>query len=260
MTKRIIVLILAAILCIVCAVTVLSSDGIGIRATYSDRLYDGADILTDAEEEKLLAKLDRITDDFKVEIAVATVEGTGDMTATEYVNYYFDNSSLGIGDERDAVLFFIDMEAREFRILSNGKNLGAAAVSMDDIDSITDKVTSDLADGNYAKALHIFADECEYQINGEINGFPFKAGRNLIISVVIGLIVALIVTGNMKGKLKTVRWQDKASSYVKNGSLALTQSSDTFLYSRITRTRRETESSSDSSSQSSSRNVGGGSF
>lgn len=259
MTKRIIVLILAAILCTALSVAAFASDGIGIALT--ERLNDSADILTDAEEAELLAKLDRITDEFKVEIAVATVNGTGDMTATEYVEYYFDNSSLGIGDERDAVLFLIDMEAREFRILSNGRNLGAAAISADDIDSITDKVSSDLKSGNYAKALHKFADECEYQINGEINGFPFKTGRNLVISVVIGLIVALIVTGNMKSKLKTVRWQDKASSYVKSGSLALTQSNDTFLYSRVTRTKRETDSSSGSSSnRSSSRNVGGGSF
>lgn len=223
------------------------------------RLDDGADILTAVEEEELLEKLDRISEEYKVDVAIATVNGTGDMDATEYVNYYFDNSTLGFGEGRDAVLFLIDMDARQFRILSNGKDLGAVAVSSDDIESITDKVSSDLKRGNYAAAFHTFADECEYQIDGEINGFPFKAGRNLIISLIIGLIVSLIVTGSMKGKLKSVRWQDKATSYVKNGSFNVTESRDIFLYSRINRTKRQKEDSN-SGDSTPSRNVGGGSF
>lgn len=223
-----------------------------------DRLFDGADLLTDAEEEKLGAKLDKISEKYEVDVAVATVDGTGDMTVDAYVEYYFDNSGLGYGPDRDGVLLLVDMDSREFRVLSNGKKLGAAAISSDDIDSITEKITEDLSDGNYADAFHTYADECEYQIDGHINGFPFNFGMNLLISLGIGLVLAFIITGVMKGKLKSVRSQYAAASYVKAGSLMVTESRDRFLYSRVTCEEKESKSSDDDSGPS--RNVGGGSF
>ena len=222
------------------------------------RLYDGADILTDTEEADLIAKLDKVSGEYNVDVAVATVDGTGDMNATEYVNYYFDNSGLGVGESLDAVLLLIDMDAREFRILSNG-DLGAAAVSSGDIDNITDMITSDLSDAYYYDAFSDYVDEVAYQLDGEINGFPFKTARNLIISLVIGFVVAFIVTGSMKSKLKSVSKKTNAASYVKQGSLMLQDSRDNFLYSHITKTKRESKSDS-SSSGGSSRNVGGGKF
>lgn len=224
-------------------------------------LYDGSDVLTDSEESDLLAKLERISAEYQVDIAVATVTTTGSLSIDKYINEYFDNSGLGVGAERDCVLFINDTEARQFRILSNGKELGAAAITMDVIDGITSNVTSYLKNEDYAGAYGAFADECEYQINGFINGFPFKTGRNLLISLAIGFIVAFIVTGVMKGKLKSVRMQSAASDYVKQGSLNLVDSRDIFLYSRVTKTQKSSSSSGSSGgSGGSSRNVGGGSY
>lgn len=230
-------------------------------APSGNRLYDGADILTDTEESDLISKLNRISGEFNVDIAIATVDGTGDMSVDEYVNYYYDNSGLGYGVEREGVLFLIDMDSRKFRILSNGGHVAAKAISSDVISDITDTVTSDLSDGNYVSAFNSYIDECEYQINGQINGFPFKGARNFIISLVIGLVIAFIVTGTMKGKLKSVRKQAAANGYVKDGSLAIYESRDTFLYSRVTRTEKADNSDNNrSSGGGSSRNVGGGSF
>jgi uncharacterized protein len=251
MNKKIFTIIIAALICVLCAVST--------AATTGSVLYDGADILTEVEETALLEKLNSVSDAYKVELAIATVDGTGSMSATEYVSYYFDNSGLGIGDSRDAVLFLIDMDAREFRILSNG-DVGAAAVSMDDIDNITDMVSSDLSDGEYYSAFVTFIDECEYQIDGQINGFPFKTGKSLAIALGVGFVVAFIATGSMKSQLKTVRASKEADSYVRQGSLSINDSRDVFLYSHITKTKRESKSSGSGSSGGSSRNVGGGSF
>lgn len=239
----------------------IKDSGADVPTTNGNLLYDGADILTDTEEKELIEKLNRVSGEFNVDIAIATVDGTGDMSVDEYVNYYYDHSGLGYGVEREGVLFLIDMDSRKFRILSNGGHVAAKAISSDVIDDITDTVTSDLSDGNYVSAFNSYIDECEYQINGQINGFPFKGVRNFIISLVIGLVIALIVTGVMKGKLKSVRKQTEASGYVKDGSLAISESRDTFLYSRVTRTEKQSSSDNNrSSSGGSSRNVGGGSF
>ena len=81
------------------------------------------------------------------------------------------------------------------------------------------------------------------------------------ISVVIGIVLSLIIVAIMKGKLKSVRSQAAANSYLKSGSLAITESNDLFLYHTVTQTRREKENSPGSSTHTSSsgRTHGGGS-
>ena len=77
----------------------------------------------------------------------------------------------------------------------------------------------------------------------------------LIIGVVAGVVVALI----LKGQLKSVRKQHQANAYVRDGSMHLTMSNDIFLYRNVTRTRKQTNNSSGSSGGT-GRSVGGGSF
>lgn len=77
----------------------------------------------------------------------------------------------------------------------------------------------------------------------------------------IGLVVALIIIGRMKGKLKTVRRQAEAAEYVKTGSMKVTQSRDLFLYKHIDRHAKPKESTSGGSrthTSSSGRTHGGG--
>jgi len=57
-------------------------------------------------------------------------------------------------------------------------------------------------------------------------------------SLVAGIAVALIVTGIMRRKLKSVRPQRNAANYVRKGSMVLTEHRDTFLYRTVTKTPR----------------------
>ncbi len=228
-----------------------------LAAQDAQRLYDDADILTDSEERDLISRLDSVSETYKVDIIIVTTDTVGNYTSDEYIELIYDENDFGYGENRDGVLLLVTMREREYRILSNG--LGAAAISMDDIDYIGDYISYELSEGYYADAFHLFIDECEYEINGEINGFPFEFGINLCISLVIGLVVALIVTGIMRSQLKSVGMQLTATEYVKRGSMKLTVSNDLFLYRTISRIKKETDSSR-SRSSGSSRNVGGGKF
>ena len=221
-------------------------------------MYDGADLLTAAEERSLIERLDSVSEAYKVDIIIVTVKTVGNYTSDQYIEMIYDENNFGYGENRDGVLLLITMREREYRILSNG--FGATAISLDDIDFIGDYISYELSEGYYADAFHLFIDECEYEINGEINGFPFEFGINLCISLVIGLIVALIVTGIMRSKLKSVGMQLAATEYVKKGSMHLTMSNDLFLYRTISRRKKETDSSRSSRSSGGSRNVGGGKF
>lgn len=96
-----------------------------------------------------------------------------------------------------------------YRIIGNG--FAAKAINEDVIESIGDEIVSDLTDGDYADAFETFAQECDYYLDGYLNGFPFNVGKKLIISLVVGILAGVVVAFVLKGQLKTVRKQEKAN-------------------------------------------------
>ena len=219
-------------------------------------VWDEAELLNETEAAQLNSKLESISKKYKAEIRVVTLSSMDGGDIDEFLEYLYDESGFGYGENHDGVLLVVCMDPREYRILSNG--FAGEAITSGDIDAIGEAFESDLSDGNYADAFDTFADKCEYYLDGHINGFPFNTGKNLLICLGIGLVVALIVTGIWKGQLKSVRKQSAANSYVKAGTMQITQSGDFFMYRNVTKTQKQSSSSSGSSG--SSRSTGGGSF
>ena len=60
----------------------------------------------------------------------------------------------------------------------------------------------------------------------------------ILICLAVGVAMAFLVTGIMKGQLKTVRPQNEAGSYVVEGSFRLTQSRDVYLFKNTVRRAR----------------------
>lgn len=221
-----------------------------------DYVVDDADLLTEAEEKALSDRLEEISQEYGMQVAVATVSEARGVTDDEdmdaYVSDYFDEY---FGEDHDGVLLLVSMNPRKYRILSNGT--AADAISVRDGEAIGDRFASDLSDGNYADAFDIYAEECDYYFNGAVNGFPFDVGGTLLIAVIIGLVVGLIVALCLRGQLKSVKPQNQANVYVKPGSLHVTTAKDFYLYSTVTRVKKQT---SNSSSSGGSRNISGGNF
>ena len=250
------------ILSLLTALLLLASLAVGVSAaTYEGNdellLLDDAQLLTEAEADALYTKLETLSQKYGAQICIATMDTLEIGDIDEFIEFLYDYGGYGYGENKDGVLLLICMDIREFRILSNG--FAADAITLDNIETITDDITQDLSNGDYADAFDTFVDKCAYYLDGHINGFPFNAGKNLLIALGVGLVVALIVTGIFKGQLKSVRKQDRASVYVRPGSLNITNSGDFYMYRTVTRTAKP-KSNSSSSSGGSSRNVGGGSF
>ena len=219
-------------------------------------VWDEAELLNETEVTQLNSKLESISKKYKAEIRVVTLSSMDGGDIDEFLEFLYDESGFGYGENHDGVLLVVCMDPREYRILSNG--FAGEAITSGDIDAIGEAFKSDLSDGNYADAFDTFADKCEYYLDGHINGFPFNTGKNLLICLGIGLVVALIVTGIWKNQLKSVRKQSEANAYVKAGTMQITQSGDFFMYRNVTKTQKQSSSSSGSSG--SSRSTGGGSF
>ncbi len=72
----------------------------------------------------------------------------------------------------------------------------------------------------------------------EYDSGEFDLKSTLIISVVVGAVIALIVVNVMKGQLKSVRKESGAGNYIKAGSFNLTRSNDFFLYRTVTKNEK----------------------
>lgn len=259
MKKRMICLLLAVMLCVGCGIPVFAeTDSTETIGAEEYLVYDDADLLTDAEEVALQEKLAEVSAAYNAQVVVGTVDAMEEgIDIDTFIEYAYDELQMGYGENHDGVFLLVCMDPREYRILSNG--FAGDAITLDTIDTISDSIVSDLSEGNYADAFNQFAVECDYYLNGYINGFPFDYGMNIVIALGIGLVVALIITGGMKAQLKSVKKQPAATEYTKPGSLQVTMANEFYLY-RIVNTRPREKSSSNNSSGGSSRNVGGGSF
>lgn len=223
-------------------------------AAQNSQLLDEAELLSTSETRDIQKQLDALSEEFEVDAVIVTMENTGRYDPEDYIEVLYDDG----GYAQDGVMLLVAMEEREYFILSNG--WCSDAISPSDIDIIVDAMQADMADGEYADAFRVFLDECDYYLDGHLNGFPFPFGASLLVAFIIGLVVALIATGIMRGKLKSVRKQHTANQYTRPGSMQITKSTDLYLYSNVTRVRKAQTSTSSGSRSGGGRSVGGGSF
>lgn len=247
------ILLVIISLFLVMSVTVSASD-VGFDERY-DRVSDAAELMSEGERATLAAKIDEIRTRQSFDIAVVTVNSTGELTAMEYADTYYDSSAFGYGSDRSGVLLLVNMETHDWWISTCG--YGITAFTDAGIEYIGEKITAYLSDGRYVDGFCEFAELCDEFVTQARSGEPFDTNNLpreplsavwIFISLLVGLIVASIIVGGMKNKLKTVRANDKANSYLKADSLNITESREMFLYRTVTRTARAQQSNNDSGS------------
>lgn len=252
MKKRVFALVLVLVLCACTAVPAFAAE------EKAPCLLDLAGLLTESEADALEVKLEAIADKFSVQVAILTMPTCDGENHEAYAKNFYREGGYGLGENKDGILLLIDMDEDNRGWAIYGKALGADAMTSSVIESVGEDMTPDLKDGNYAAAFDIFVAKCEERIDIAINGEPFDAGMSLIISLAIGIVLALIVTGIMKGKLKSVRAQRAAAKYVRDGSMNVTESYEMFLYRTVE--SREKPKSNNSGSSGSRESSGSGSF
>ncbi len=264
MKKSIHILLIALSMLFVFAVSVSAAD--------LPLVYDEADLLNDAEEAALLSKLEAISDEADMDVVVALVNSTGELSPMEYADDFFDYNGYGRGDNRDGLVLLVSMEYSDWWISTRGYAITAFTDA--GIEYIGEQVTPYLSDGKYADAVEEFAAQCETFIAQAKTGDPFDThnlpkepfnkGMALVIAVAAGFIIGKIYAGKLKGELTSVRRQNAAVGYVREGSLNVTNSNEFFLYKNVSRTAKPTSSSGGSSTHKSSSGAshggGGGKF
>lgn len=231
------------------------------------RLVDDADLLTDSQEAAICSQLDEISLRQKLDVVIVTADTLGGKSPMAYADDFFDYNNYGQGAGYDGVLLLVSMEDRDWWISTCG--YGITAFTDAGIEYLSEQFLDELSDGDYAQAFEIYADTCDEMIAQARSGNPYDTRnlprepfpflKNLMVCVGIGFVIALIVTGIMKGQLKSVRAKSAAGDYVKQGSLNVTHKQDLFLYRNIQRREKPKDSGGSGTHRSSSgRSHGGG--
>lgn len=236
MMKKIFAIFFITLLSIIPAFPALAADTM-------PRLVDGANLLSHSEEAALLGKLDEISKRQKADIVVVTVDSLEGKTPMEYADDFYDDNGYGFGEEKDGILFLVSMEERDWYISTTGYAITAFTDA--GLEYMSEKFLGSLSKGEYALAFTVYAELCDDFITQARAGRPYDAdylpkepfwlAGNLAIAIGAAFIISLIITTVMTGKLKSVRSQPMANSYVKSGSMRLTNQKDLFLYRHVDR-------------------------
>ena len=247
-------------------------------------IHDDAGLLTTEEVRTLEEKASELKDLYDVQAVILTVNSLSGSRAQDFADDYYDQG--GYGD--NGVLFLLAMSEREWYISTSG----AVIYALTDygIQKIGEGAVSYFAEELWYDGFVYFMDNLPVYLEALKNGTPidgyadysgdyYHGDQEEILyyeeeftpyfpfSLLCGMIVSGVVVLIMRLCMFTRRPQRCASAYIKEGSWKLTQHRDVFLYSNVTKVRKE-EPSDDSgggssvhhSSSGSSHGGGGGKF
>jgi uncharacterized protein len=217
----------------------------------SDRIVDNAGLLTLNEERLLEEQAAAIVEQYAMDVVIVTVMSTNGRDAQAYADDYYDQNGYGVGANHSGVLLLLVMDTREWVISTCGDALDT--MSSFDADELFESVSSYISEGQYYDGFsHYLQNIPPYLVKKELSTVAV-IGFALLIGAAAGGIVLLI----MRSGMKTAKPQADAGTYVKSGTYDLVRHSDFYLYSTVTKVRKESNNSSGGHRSSSGRSHGG---
>lgn len=260
---------------------ILTVPAFAVEGGFADlyyRMNDSADVLTAEEDSELEDALEELSLRQSFDVTIATVESlesVGYDSMEAYADDLYDYCQFGYGPDMDGVLLLVSVGDRKWHISTCG--YGITAFTDAGIQYLGEQMKPFMAEGDYAAAFRTFVQWSDTYIDAARAGRPYDvktlprdplSPMYLVLAVGIGLVLAWVVVSVMKSQLRSVAFQENAASYVREGSMKLTNQRDLFLYRDVHRTERPKESSSSDSGGSSTHTSssgtthggGGGSF
>ena len=246
-------------------------------AVFQDVQYvvDQADILTDEENGALNALAAEYSAAYGVDVLIASVE---DMNGESAENYAVSlNGERNWWDSDNAILFLLAMEEREWYIATFGE---AIYIFTDySLDQLGEAAVGYFSAGYYYDGFNAYLnlipsyftawedrepiDKHDYDPGYRNETVYYEPARErtfwdvLPVSLLIGAAAAAITLFAMRSAMNTKRRQRGAADYMKQGSYHLRTHQDIFLYSNVSKTRRQQNNGSHGGGSSIHRSSGG---
>ncbi len=230
-------------------------------------IVDEADLFTDQEHIALEEKADALTQNYGMDVFIVTVDSLDGESAQRYAESLYTYGGHQWWESEHTILFLLAMEEREWYISTGGNAI--YAFTDYGLDQLGNAIVPYLSDGAYAEGFSLYLDTLPayfdaYEKESPIDGYVDPATRYpgevvyykpekscfdiLWISLVIGVASASIVILIMRYSMNTRRSQHSAGDYLTKGSFRLHTHRDIFLYSNISKVRRQQNTGSGGSS------------
>ena len=229
-----------------------ASDASGLGAL---RVIDESDLLSDAEEQALDAKLAAYEQAHGIRILVGTVKNTHNQVLGKVANAVVDR--IADGGESGTIVLLLAPKERDFYISTDNK-MRTRITDDNGIEHLAGQFVPALKENKYAEGFTAFAAAVDEMVAYyEKEGKPFNPDAFLltIVALVGALIAAALVYwfifANLSDSMLSVRSAHEADDYVERGSFRLTHRADIFLRTTESRETKHKETASSSSSSGS---------
>lgn len=217
---------------------------------------DEAGLLSSGEVTLLEERAKELSNTYGIHAVILTVDSLGGSRAQDYADDYYDAAGYG----NDGVLFLLAMAEREWYI----STAGSLTYALTDygIQQVGESVAFYLGEGLWYEAFRQFLDALPPYLDALENGNPIDGYADysgsyyhgdqdeilyyeeefepsFLISLLCGIVTAGVVVLIMRLAMNTKRARRCASEYIQDGSWKLTQHRDMFLYSNVTKVRKQ---------------------
>lgn len=211
-------------------------------------VVDEANIIPDEVESALIERCDAMAEEYKMEVAIVTVNDFGGLIAQAYADDFYDFNGYGYGENDDGMLVVYkpgEEGEREIYITTHGN--GSSVFFQGIREGIITDMKDYLIAEDYEKAFNTYLDRAEEQLK------PGTPVIWLFVLAAVGAVVGLLITGSMTSKNKSVVAQNHAKVYTRQGSMVVTGAQDVYAYSFVdTKPKQTSDSSDDDSTHTSS--------
>ena len=251
-------------------------------------VVDSAGLFTTEEAAALEAKAQALRSQYEMDVVVLTVNSLDGSRPQDFADDFFDSHGYGCGENNSGALFLISMEERDWYISTSGDAI--FALTDYGIQKSAEAALSYFGEGDYYGGFNAWLDGLPVYFdalrnNAPIDGYADYSGDyyhadqekvvyyeekttpSILLSLIIGLVVAGISILIMRISMNTKRPQRSAVAYLIEDSFHLRTRQDIFLYSTVQKTPRPKENSSGGggssthvSSSGQSHGGGGGKF
>lgn len=217
---------------------------------------DEAGLLSWEEITLLQEKAEKLEDQYGIHAVILAVDSLGGVWAQDFAEDYYDRAGYG----EDGVLFLLAMAEREWYISTSGRAI--YALTDYGIAQIGEGSVAFFGDGSWFEGFGYFLDTLPMYLEAleygvPVDGYADDSGSyyhvdpeeilyyetqttpSLLLSVICGIAVAGIVILIMRFCMNTKRPSRCAGEYMIDGSWNLTQRRDIFLYSNVTKVRKQ---------------------
>ena len=187
---------------------------------------------------------------YGMDVLFLTTTDTQALEAREYAAQFFLDGDFGYGEEKDGIVFIIDMGSRDAQMVTSGE--GIRIFTDYYIDKIWNEVRPILSEGAYYDAMSTFLTDVEYYC-GEYQKYlanpeAYKSeyqkeqeSRNVVLYIGISLIFAFIVAGVsvvfMRNGHNNVKPFTDGRAYLKENGVNFRVNQDAFVRTHTTRKR-----------------------